>query len=89
MLLPGQCHPRPIFVQFGHFRLRDDILGQFVSGCASNVFLGGLIGAKPPFRYFFRRFGENGIPGLRGQFPPASSPPVRARVSSSGPTATR
>ncbi len=26
-------------------------------------------GPNSPFRYFFRRFGENGIPGLRGQFP--------------------
>ncbi|HEY4920758.1 MAG TPA: Do family serine endopeptidase [Xanthobacteraceae bacterium] len=26
-------------------------------------------GPNSPFRFFFRRFGENGIPGQRGQFP--------------------
>jgi serine protease Do len=26
-------------------------------------------GPNSPFRFFFRRFGDNGIPGLRGQFP--------------------
>jgi serine protease Do len=27
------------------------------------------LGPNSPFRFFFRRFGENGPPGLRGQFP--------------------